>query len=41
MSRITRMAWETRLASLAWVTCVTRNELTGVTRMTKMTKMIG
>ena len=50
MSRITRMDWKTRVTTMAgeirmtcvaWVTSVTRNELSGVTRITKMTKMIG
>ena len=40
-TRVTRMAGEIRMTCVAWVTSVTRNELSGVTRITKMTKMIG
>ena len=39
-TRVTRMAGDTRMTSVAWVTSVTRDELSGVTRITKMTKTV-
>ena len=38
-TRVTRMAGEIRMTCVAWVTSVTRNEFSGVTRI--ITKMIG